>query len=279
MNGKIEQRRIDKSTLRRTPERKIMRTDSQRDASRANGAKSHGPKTEEGKARSRLNSLKHGQAAKSLVLTIEDVDNFCHLVDAYYDDFIPRNQAECNIVDDMIISRWRLQRDWTIEVATYEVEMDNQTEKLNKEYKDLGHAYRFGLAFKALADTSKALQMNSRYETSHRRAYYKAYNTLMQQRAAEQRMPNPPSNAPQPAPEPTSPPAADPDPAPEAKNFRTNPSHTQLSPAQQRRQTLLALANKAAARCKPAITTIQANIPATNPLWTPNTTAWMQPAA
>ena len=101
-------------------------------------------------------------AAKSLVLTIEDPDNFRHLVDAYYDDFIPRNQAECNIVDDMIISRWRLHRDWAIEVATYEIEMDNQAKKVNEEYQDLGHAYRFALAFRALADTSKALQLNSR---------------------------------------------------------------------------------------------------------------------
>jgi len=273
-----------------------MPTDSQRDASRANGAKSNGPKTEEGKNRSRLNSLKHGRAAKSLVLSIENVDNFRDLVDSYYDELLPRNQAECNIVDDIIISRWRLQRDWAVEVVTYEIEMDNQTEKVNKEYEDLAHAYRFGLAFRALADTSKALQMNSRYETSHRRAYYKAYNTLMQQRAAERRLPNPPSDVnngpeapettPGPAPEPT--PQAPPEPPPtaESKNFRTNPSRTQMTPAQHHRTALLALANQAVTRLMPPLGSNQTSVwpditsmSAKHPVWAANTGIGMQPTA
>jgi len=47
------------------PEIDPMATDAQIDANRRNAAKSTGPKTEEGKAKIRLNALKHGGRAKT----------------------------------------------------------------------------------------------------------------------------------------------------------------------------------------------------------------------
>ena len=45
-----------------------MPTDKQKAASRANGARSRGPKTPEGKARSARNSLNHGLLARAILL-------------------------------------------------------------------------------------------------------------------------------------------------------------------------------------------------------------------
>src|SRR5436309_7318645 len=98
-----------------------MPTDAQREASRANGAKSQGPKTHEGKARSSRNSLKHGMAAKSLVYTIEDPGGFRELVDGYYDEFIPQNQSQCNLLDDFIPARSQHQRALANEVSQVEL--------------------------------------------------------------------------------------------------------------------------------------------------------------
>ena len=192
-------------------------TEKQRNASRENGAKSNGPKTEEGKARSSRNSLKHGATAKRVLLNTEDVDLFINLVEGYYDYFQPVEQPECDMVEEMVLSKWRQRRDWSNEVTLLEVEMDEQTPKVEKEYKQISHAYRFALAFKNLADKSKALQLNMRYETAHRRAYYRALTGLLQLRSTPKPPAEPPAEAPQPAPE------APPSPKPPAgtENFET----------------------------------------------------------
>ena len=243
-------------------------TEKQRNASRENGAKSNGPKTEEGKARSSLNSLKHGATAKRVLLNTESLEAFMDLVEGYYDDFQPVKQSECDMVEEMVISKWRQRRDWSNEVALLEVEMDEQTPKIEKEYQQIKHAYRFALAFKNLADTSKALQLNMRYETAHRRTYYRALTGLLQLRSAPKPPAEPPAEAPQPAPE------APPSPKPPAatENFETNPATPKPSAAQQAKNAFLALALKATALRQPARTPNMPQQPASHPVWAQNNT-------
>ena len=59
-------------------------------ASRRSGAKSRGPKTRAGKARSSQNALKHGmRAAKYVVLPEEDAAEFAHLEAALLAELAP----------------------------------------------------------------------------------------------------------------------------------------------------------------------------------------------
>src|ERR1051326_3117682 len=160
-----------------------MATQAQIDAARRNGAKSNGPKTPEGKAISSANSLRHGMTAKCILLTNEDPEAYTKLAEAYYEKFQPADDVERDLVDEMVVAKWRQRRDWSNEAALFDLEMDRQTKKVDSQFVKIDHACRYALAFRALADESKAIQLFTRYETAHRRSYYKALVTLLQLRA------------------------------------------------------------------------------------------------
>ena len=96
-----------------------MSSQTKSESARINGAKSRGPKTEAGRQRSSQNSLKHGLTAQALVLPTEDPEEFQQLLSSYLDQFQPRTPAEVHLVDEMVASKWRLQRLAMIETQLY----------------------------------------------------------------------------------------------------------------------------------------------------------------
>src|SRR6185295_19437952 len=92
------------------------------ETARANGAKSRGPVTPEGRALSSRNSLRHGLAAQSpglpavnVVLTTESREDFQTLLDSYLHQFAPQTGLETELVHAMAAARWRLRRIAAIE--------------------------------------------------------------------------------------------------------------------------------------------------------------------
>ena len=94
-------------------------------ASRANGAKSKGPKTPEGKARSSQNGVCHGLLANSLVLEEESKDIFTALHAEFVDEFAPSSPFESTLVGLMVAARWRCLRIWGMETSALDREMRN----------------------------------------------------------------------------------------------------------------------------------------------------------
>lgn len=76
------------------------------EASRRNGARSKGPKTAEGKARVRLNALKHGLTAKTVVLPNESVEQLEHRIEAWKAEFLPRSEVEDYLVERAVHASW-----------------------------------------------------------------------------------------------------------------------------------------------------------------------------
>jgi hypothetical protein len=80
------------------------------DANRRNAEKSTGPKTAEGKDRSKRNHTSHGFFCADLVLPGEDPWRFHYLREALIDDHKPQNHAELMIVDRIVVAQWKLNR-------------------------------------------------------------------------------------------------------------------------------------------------------------------------
>ena len=86
---------------------------------RENGAKSRGPKTEAGKAQSRLNSIKTGENAETLaqfvppnsgILCHEDRKKFYALINQLTQIYLPANQEAAAMVRQIAIARWQIDR-------------------------------------------------------------------------------------------------------------------------------------------------------------------------
>src|SRR5262245_16173778 len=81
------------------------------EASRKNGAKSRGPKTAEGKARSARNALKHGLRAQRFVpLGEEDLAAVDALGAALPAELAPEGTLQAVLVRRIVAATWRLER-------------------------------------------------------------------------------------------------------------------------------------------------------------------------
>lgn len=80
------------------------------EAARLNGAKSRGPKTEEGKAKSSQNALKHGLCAAKEVVAPGDPEGFEEFQAGLHAHFKPRNAWETVLVERIVACSWRLRR-------------------------------------------------------------------------------------------------------------------------------------------------------------------------
>ena len=79
-----------------------MRTEKQKAASRANGARSRGPKSPEGKARSAQNSVRHGLLARAVALPGESREKFDQLLTLINEDLRPQSAMEHLFVGKMV---------------------------------------------------------------------------------------------------------------------------------------------------------------------------------
>ena len=87
-----------------------------------NAQHSTGPRTEEGKAASSLNSLKHGLTAKTVVLPGEDPAEYQAFSTGMRQDLHPLDTFETAMVTELIDLQWRLQRAARVETGILSAE-------------------------------------------------------------------------------------------------------------------------------------------------------------
>ena len=133
-----------------------MSSQLQSDTARANGAKSHGPLTPQGRAASSRNSLRHGFAATSVVLPTESSEEFQALLASYVDQFDPQGGVEQELVQTMVAARWRLLRISNIETALLNNEMTRRAKDCRRELNNPDDVARLAWVFQKLADHGQA---------------------------------------------------------------------------------------------------------------------------
>src|SRR5438046_1245797 len=94
-----------------------MLTDRKIEANRQNAQHSTGPTTPEGRAAVRLNGLKHGLCAATIVVPGEDPAEFEALLEAYRAEYQPATPSAEFLVRQVAMADWRLLRLHRLEVA------------------------------------------------------------------------------------------------------------------------------------------------------------------
>jgi hypothetical protein len=97
-----------------------MASEKQLVANRANAKRSTGPRTEAGKALSRMNAYRHGLTAETIVIGDEDPEAFDRLRADLEKEYNPRPGIESELVERLAVLMWRLRRIPTFEAALIE---------------------------------------------------------------------------------------------------------------------------------------------------------------
>ncbi len=87
-----------------------MATQKQIEANRRNAQLSTGPKTAAGKAVVKMNALRHGFRARTVVLPGENREEFHQLCDDLEAEWQPKTRTEQFMVELMAVSQWKLAR-------------------------------------------------------------------------------------------------------------------------------------------------------------------------
>jgi hypothetical protein len=156
-----------------------MRTEKQNEASKINGAKSNGPVTPEGKAKSARNGMRHNLSSGHVVLLSNEnpkefIEHSCSFIDRY----APADYVERDLVNQMIAASWRLARISAIECSLTEIEMDVQSEKHDREFSYLDAHARQTLSMFGNVDMETVSRMLQRYQSAAGRAYSRAFRML-----------------------------------------------------------------------------------------------------
>ncbi len=105
--------------------------------------KSTGPRTEAGKARSRMNAVKHGMTARVVLLPDEKPAEFRGWMTGYFDSLKPRNQLEIGQVERIAYLKWQLDRAIRAQSARLcEQAHSGAEEKRNRVEQEVGELTR-----------------------------------------------------------------------------------------------------------------------------------------
>jgi hypothetical protein len=152
-------------------------SDKQTAANRLNAQKSTGPKTPEGRAAVRLNGVKHGLTAETIVLKGESQADFTGMLDSFEAEHAPTTPTEEALVVQLALANWRLRRLYHQEAGFYTYQI--------KSLADIGKDLKLddaGQMARAAGWGEKTLGLFNRQEGRLERTFYRALHELQRLR-------------------------------------------------------------------------------------------------
>jgi hypothetical protein len=153
---------------------KKPRTEKQMAASRANGARSKGPKTARGKAQSSKNSVGRGNSsgllAESVLFDVENKVEFDAILAGLIAEHDPQSATERILVENMAVARWQQLRNWAMQKSA----MNAEIARLDSSTGDNGA--RAADALRAPACSSELLL---RYAIAADRQFHRSLSRLL----------------------------------------------------------------------------------------------------
>ena len=158
-----------------------MRSAAQTEASKRNGAKSNGPITTEGRARSSQNAVRHGLTShKTVIIDGESKEEWEQFQHEFLVKFQPRDFVEERLVIEMAVCRWRLERIWKMQVSILDQQIADEFPVIEEQYDQADITL-----VQACAHVSRKLDLQSldQLETRISRRFDRALRTYNEIRA------------------------------------------------------------------------------------------------
>ena len=147
-----------------------MISDKQLAANRSNALLSSGPKTEEGRKRSRLNALRHGLTGQVTTMTDEDRAAHDKFSKALIQNLAPEGAMETQLAQRIATDSWRLNRASAIEDNLFALGLNEHGGQLCPDHEQIDAALTTARVF---TTESKQLQLLTLYEQRLNRAVQK----------------------------------------------------------------------------------------------------------
>src|SRR2546427_4555107 len=94
------------------------------EANRYNALRSTGPKTEDGNRRSRQNAVRHGLTSETVIVALEDVEDYRGFEAAIIADYDARTAVERELVLRLASLLWRIRRATAIETDLLQIQAE-----------------------------------------------------------------------------------------------------------------------------------------------------------
>ena len=164
-----------------------MSTAAQVEANRRNAQSSTGPRTEEGKARSRANGVRHGLRAEKILVMDEDPAEYAEYRQGMLDSLRPEDPLEYTLAERVVAQGWRLKRAERAEAAllnrdmgkAHHIAMNELPPQHRQRWDEEPDSILVGIVLgESMSGPSNSYETLRRYERSIERGFYAALHEL-----------------------------------------------------------------------------------------------------